>query len=188
MKYLCNIFLLFGLIACGNNSGKTPSIQNSPDQTSTVAPSTINQNDPLKYVELISPDNEVIKTSIAYTSAAQTQGLQGIKDSQFAEDEGKLFFYLNVSARTFWMPNTHFNLDIIYLDQNMRITDIVWNLPHYTGNISSEIPRAPTITSRHVLEMKSGSALSSKLEIGDTLQWKSSLSIKETELRIRQQK
>jgi uncharacterized membrane protein (UPF0127 family) len=84
------------------------------------------------------------------------------------------------------MPNTFFNLDIIYLDQNMRITDIVWNLPHYTGNVNSQIPRAPTITSRHVLEMKSGSTLSSKLKRGDLLQWKSPLSLQQTELRIRQ--
>ena len=191
MNKLIFLFVLTTFVACGKNgSSNDPSSQLSTQDTTVVTPqpSTSSETkDPLKYVELISPDGQVIRSSIASTSAQQTQGLQWVRDTQFAEDEGKLFFYLKISARSFWMPNTFFNLDIIYLDQNMRITDIVWNLPHYTGNVNSQIPRAPTITSRHVLEMKSGSTLSSKLKRGDYLKWKSPLSLQQTELRIRQQ-
>ena len=174
--------MLFGIAAltsCGKNGANNGS---SSLQVSTQPSAQI--NDPLKYVELVSPDSHLIRTSIAYTATAQTKGLQGVQNSQFADDEGKLFFYLKTSARSFWMPNTFFNLDLIYLDQNMKILDIVWNLPHYNGNVNSEIPRAPVINSRHVLEMKSGSPISSKLKVGDTLQWKSSLPLQQTELKI----
>ena len=42
--------------------------------------------------------------------------MQYVREADFENDEGKLFFYLSYSTRTFWMPNTYFNLDIIYLD------------------------------------------------------------------------
>jgi uncharacterized membrane protein (UPF0127 family) len=185
MKNLIYPLFLTLFIACGsNNSSNNSSKPSTEEAPTTQTPET---KDPLKYVELISPDKQTIRSSIASTSAEQTKGLQGVRDSQFAEDEGKLFFYLKESARTFWMPNTYFNLDLIYLDQNMKITDIVWNLLHYTGSVDSQIPRAPTITSRHVLEMKAGSPISSTLKIGDSLKWKSPLTLQQTELKIRQQ-
>lgn len=183
MKNTLAILLLLTTFACGKNSssGNETPVHNQDTTTTTET-----QN-PLKYVELVSPENQVIRSSIAYTPAAQTQGLQNVRPSEFSDDEGKLFFYLSENTRSFWMPNTYFNLDIFYLDENLKIIDVVWNLPHYTGNTNSEIPRAPAIRSRHVLEMKAGSALSSKLKIGDSLQWKSPLSLEQTEIKIRQQ-
>ena len=185
MKHLTFILLLTVIVACGGSRGgsNTPATEvATPETTPTESP----QVDPLKNVELISPDNSTIKTRIAYKSADQTKGLQGIKESEFNENEGMLFFYLTEASRTFWMPNTYFNLDLIYLDEDMKIIDIVRNLPHYTGTVDSEIPRAPTIRSRHVLEMKAGSVISSRLNVGDSLQWKSSLSLPQTEERIKE--
>lgn len=178
------IFFLSTLISCGQSrSNSSPSsLESNQDTTSTDTPTT---KDPLKYVELISPESQKIRSSIASTPAEHTKGLQGVRDNEFAEDEGKLFFYLNTATRSFWMPNTYFNLDIIYLDENLKIINIVWNIPHYNGTVNSEIPRAPAITSRHVLEMKAGSVISSRLKIGDSLGWRSSLSLEQTELKIR---
>lgn len=167
-------FLLMSLLTVSVSCGK---------RDSGSSPSTEIVN-PLRNVELETPSGEMIHASLAYTSADQMQGLQYVKDSEFSYDQGKLFFYLKDSARTFWMPNTFFNLDIFYLDQNMVISDVVWNLPAYAGTVSSEIPRAPRITSRHVLEMKAGSEISSKLKVGDKLQWKSSLTLDQTETAI----
>lgn len=184
MKNLLFLFVLTILISCGKSgSGGAPSLQESTqDTTSTDSPTT---KDPLKYVELVSPEGQKIRSSIASTSAEHTKGLQGVRDYEFAMDEGKLFFYLSTATRLFWMPNTYFNQDIIYLDQNLKILNIVWNIPYYNGTVNSEIPRAPAITSRHVLEMKAGSVISSKLKIGDSLGWSSPLSLEQTELKIR---
>lgn len=182
MKNLIFLIVLIFFSACGKNDSSS---ENKPVATpeETPAPTT---HDPLKYVELITPANETVRSSIAATPSEQSKGLQGVRDADFDSDEGKLFFYLSYSSRVFWMPNTYFNLDIIYLDAALKITDIVWNMPHYTGSVNSEIPRAPSITSRHVLEMKAGSAISSKLQIGDSFQWKSPLTLQEIELKIRQ--
>ena len=185
MKNLIFLLFLTFFIACGSSQSSNGAVKPSSEETATTQ--TPETKDPLKYVELISPDNQTIRSSIASNTAEQKKGLQGVQESQFAEDEGKLFFYLKESARTFWMPNTYFNLDLIYFDQNMKITNIVWNLLHYTGSVDSQIPRAPTITSRHVLEMKAGSPISSTLKIGDSLQWRSPITLQQTELKIRQQ-
>ena len=180
-NFLALLCLLTFLVSCGGGSGSSSSpASDTPAQETGTTP----QQNPLKDVVLQTSSGDKIQTSIAYTEEDQLDGLQNVQDSEFAEDQGKLFFYLSESARTFWMPNTYFNLDIIYLDEDMKIIEIVWNMPHYTGDVNSEIPRAPTITSRHVLEMKAGSPISSKLKVGDTLKWQSSLTLDETESRV----
>lgn len=179
-KLIILLSLLTVLISCGGGSGGPNSSSSNTPTQNTETP----QSNPLEEVDLVSPSGDSVQTSIAYTKDDQLEGLQNVQDSEFAENEGKLFFYLNDSARTFWMPNTYFNLDIIYLDEDMKIVDIVWNMPHYTGDNNEDIPRAPTITSRHVLEMKAGSPISSSLKIGDTLKWNSSLTLDETESQI----
>lgn len=181
MKLLQILLLSVSLVSCGDGGGSGSGSPEGPISTEDIP-----QRDPLEEVELITPDGSVINASIADTAAEQTQGLQNVQEDEFSENDGKLFFYLRDSARTFWMPNTFFDLDIIYLDKNLKITDIVRNVPHYTGNVNSEIPRAPTITSRHVLEMKADSPVADNLKEEDILQWRSSLTLEETEERIRE--
>lgn len=181
MKPLQILLLLISLISCGGDSDSSGS-GNSDGPVTTED----TRRDPLEFVELLTPDGSVINASVAETPDEQTQGLQNVQEDEFADNDGKLFFYLRDSARTFWMPNTFFDLDIIYLDRNLKITDIVRDVPHYTGNVNSEIPRAPTITSRHVLEMKADSPVADNLKEQDILQWRSSLTLEQTEERIRE--
>lgn len=140
---------------------------------------------PLKYVELKTPAGDSIKTSLVFTPHDMEQGLSGTKPENFDEDQGMLFFYLVDDEKNFWMPDTYFDLDLIYLDKDLKINDIIRKLPHYIGRANPElIPRARGVYSRHVLEMKSTSAISGKLKIGDQLIWKSDLSLDETASKI----
>lgn len=179
MKSWFFVILICFSAACGKgDSGSSPA--------STTPPTEETRNDPLENITLRPPTGDRIRTNIAYTKADQAEGLQGVRDAEFKEDEGKLFFYLEDSARTFWMPNTYFDLDIIYLNEDLVVTRIVRDLPHYTGDVSSETPRAPRVTSRHVLEMKASSEIAEDLRVGDKLDWESPLSIEETEDEIRE--
>lgn len=181
MKTLILSFLIL-ISSCGNksSSGNTQSAAEQTSETTTAS------RDPLKVVYLVTPDGHDVDASIAYRPADQQQGLSGVKPENFNNQMGKLFMYFKDAARVFWMPDTYFALDIIYLDQNLVIKDIVWALPAYSGNVNSEIPRAPSITSRHVLEMKAGSPISASLREGDKLEWKSSLSLSETLKKMQQ--
>lgn len=111
-----------------------------------------------------------VMTYLAITPSEQEQGLSGIKENDFSEKEGMLFYYPQAGIKHFWMPDTYFNLDLIYLDLNFKVIDIVRNLAHHKGRANSElIPRARGVWSNHVLEMKSSSKIAREIQIGDQL-------------------
>ena len=136
-------------------------------------------------LKLKTPSGELIKTRLVYTPKDMEQGLSGTKPDQFGETEGMLFFYLADDEKNFWMPDTHFDLDLIYLDQSLTINDIIRKLQHYIGRSNPElIPRARSVYARHVLEMKATSPVSAKLKIGDKLQWVSGQTLEQTTQKI----
>lgn len=142
---------------------------------------------PLKNIQLVTPAGDVIETTIVYTPEEQSQGLSGVKNEDYKANQGMLFFYLEDDEKNFWMPDTYFDLDIIFTDKNLKIVDIIRKLPHYIGRNNQElIPRARPVWSRHALELKADSPISQKLKVGDTLQWKSKLPLEETEKKIRE--
>jgi uncharacterized membrane protein (UPF0127 family) len=143
---------------------------------------------PLKMITLLTPKGETIKTTLAYTEKDSMQGLSGVKPENFAHDQAMLFFYLSDEERHFWMPDTYFDLDLFYLDKDLKIIDVVRKLPHYIGRANpSLIPKARSVWCRHVLEMKSTSPIAEKLNIGDQFKWKSSLDLKTTEEKIKKE-
>ncbi len=151
----------------------------------TESRSSIDPQNPIKQVELITPVGESIGTTVVYTDAEQEQGLSGVKPEDFIETQGMLFFYLEEEERHFWMPDTYFDLDLFYLDKNLKIVDIIRKLPFYVGRANPDlIPRARGVWCRHTLEMKSSSPIAKKLEIGQVLQWKGPLSLEAAEAEI----
>ena len=142
-----------------------------------------------KYFEnaqIKTPSGDLIKIKFAITEKEQIQGLSGITKNQFKKNEGLLFFYLETGIRKFWMPNTFFNLDIFYLDKKLKVLDIVRNLPAHPGYDEPPlIPRAKAVISQHVLEMRSDSPLSKKINTGDQLELISHFSLSEIESKIR---
>lgn len=168
IKFL-TLTLLFVLFACQSESRKA-----------------IDNGNPPQNIELVTPSGKVIETTLLITLKEQEQGLSGVKPEDFDDEQGMLFFYTSEDERHFWMPDTYFDLDLFYLDKNLIITDIIRKLPHYKGRANpNQIPRARGVWSRHVLEMKSSSNISQSLKMGDKLKWRGSLSLEETEARIK---
>jgi uncharacterized membrane protein (UPF0127 family) len=144
--------------------------------------------DPLKYLEFKTPAGDLIKTSLVFTPKDMEQGLSGVKSEDFADNQGMLFFYLADQEMHFWMPDTYFDLDLFFMDKDLKILDIIRKLPHYIGRANPDlIPRARSAWGRYVLEMKASSAISANLKIGDQLEWKSSKNLSETEEAIKKQ-
>jgi uncharacterized membrane protein (UPF0127 family) len=163
MRKLLSLILLFALFSCQSES-----------------------QDPLKKTILKTAGGDSIKTTLAYTSIDSERGLSGVKSEDYADDQGMLFFYLSDEERHFWMPDTYFDLDLFYLDKDLKVLDIIRKLPFYIGRANPEsIPRARGVWCRHVLEMKSGSSIAEKIKVGDQLGWESSKSLQETEQMIR---
>ena len=144
------------------------------------------KKDPLKSAKIKLPSGEIIRVKLALSEEEKTKGLSGVSDNQFKKDQGLLFFYSQKGKRSFWMPDTYFPLDIFFLDKKLKIVDIVRNLPNHPGfEEPPPIPRARTVFSFHVLEMRSDSPLAKKLNHGDQLHWLSSISLSEIESKIR---
>lgn len=136
---------------------------------------------------LSSPNNQKINLRLAITRKEHAQGLSGIKPSDFPNDAGMLFVNDSMGMRQFWMPDTYFNLDITYLDSDLKVTAIDRDVPAHPGMTEPPmIFRAKPQKAQFILETKANSDFSKNLKIGDQLKWISPTSLSEIVLKTRQ--
>lgn len=118
------------------------------------------------------PSGKYLKIKLAITPKEQEQGLSGVKTNEFGSKEGMLFVYKNSAPRRFWMIDTYFNLDIIFLDKDLNIIEIARDMPAHPGrNVPPEISKTPIVTAKYILEIKSNSPISQEIKIGQQLNW-----------------
>lgn len=173
------VFISFLLIACEKKTLHAPLPQDPGLMT------------PLPSVgEITLPSGKKLKTWLAITQEEQTKGLSGTRNQDFSENESMLFFFTADSWRSFWMPDTYFDLDIFFLDKNLKILDIERNVKHHLGwsEKKVKIARTRNIWARHVLEIKSSSPMAKEIKNGDQLTWQGTLTLDQIELKIRQQR
>jgi uncharacterized membrane protein (UPF0127 family) len=76
--------------------------------------------------------------------------------------QGMLFIFPDVAYHSFYMKNTKFPLDIIYIDKELTVASIIKNAqPLDERSLPSEVPV------KYVLEVKSGLSDTWELKIGD---------------------
>lgn len=140
----------------------------------------------LKKLILETPSGDKVKTYLALSVADQTRGLSKIRQHEFSTDEAMLFYYLKNEPRSFWMPDTYFNLDIFFLDKDMRVLSVERNVPHHPGRSQTPpIYSTGTYNCRHVLELKH-SKKSAQIVQGMKLIWSSLPSQSQIEQVVRQ--
>ena len=89
-------------------------------------------------------------------------GLQCKK--KFKENEGMLFIWKSEDQRYFWMKNTKFYLDIIFINSDFEIVDIYFNAKPFSLLKISSFRK-----SQYVLEINHGVFENFNLMIGDKL-------------------
>ena len=140
------------------------------NQTITSKSSFLDKNDLLGYLQ--APNGTYIEVKIAKSFSDQSKGFSGVKSHQVLDHQGIFFYYDELGVRSFWMPDTYFDLDIIFLDSNLKIVHLIKNAPHHPGRKTPpEIYRTPQVIAQHVLELKSGSKASKLLEVGQKFLW-----------------
>ena len=78
------------------------------------------------------------------------------------KNQAMLFVFPDVAIHSFYMKNTQFPLDIIYIDENLRIASFQENAkPFNEEGLSSMVPI------KYVLEINAGLAEEWVLEVGD---------------------
>jgi YVTN family beta-propeller protein len=97
----------------------------------------------------------------------QERGLMFRKSLE--SNNGMFFVYEDLENRTFWMKNTLIPLDMIFIDNNLRIVDIKENVqPCLQEN---PCPSYPSIRpAKYVLEVNGGFVRENGVKIGDTLE------------------
>jgi uncharacterized membrane protein (UPF0127 family) len=127
----------------------------------------------LRQGELILPSGKKLKIYLAGSTEEQKQGLSGLLKKDFSTSHGMLFLFREEGQRRFWMKDTNFNLDIIFLDQDLKVLDRENDMPAHPGyDLPENIPMTRTVWARHVLELRSDSPWSKEIKIGITLHWK----------------
>ncbi len=83
---------------------------------------------------------------LAVTPAERTQGLSDRPSMD--DDRGMLFVYDDDGARTFWMPDMHFPLDMVWIRADCTI-----------AGVTADVPNPPLDTPRDQLELYPSSGL-----------------------------
>ncbi len=82
------------------------------------------------------------------------------------ENQGMLFIFDNMSMHSFYMKNTQIPLDIVYIDDNLKIVSFQKNAkPFDETGLSSGVPI------KYVLEIKAGLSDKLGLKIGDSISY-----------------
>lgn len=105
-------------------------------------------------------------------------GLSYFKPEDFPKSTGLYFSYSASGKRKFWMPNTFFALDIIFIDSNMKVVGIE------RGILPSPKPNTPirniavtaTYIAKDVLEIRANDSWGRSLKAGSQLSWCSQVS------------
>lgn len=134
---------------------------------------------------MINLEHKEIKLRFALTKVEHTKGLSGLKPNQFSMKEGMLFVNKEMGPRKFWMPDTYFNLDIIFLDQDLKIVGIEKDVLAHPGmNTPPEIVTTQIYNAQFILEVKSKNPFSKNLKTGDQLIFKGNTNLSEIVSKI----
>lgn len=80
------------------------------------------------------------------------------------EKQGMLFIQEEVKVQNFYMKNTQFALDLIFIDENLKVVSFKKNAkPFDETSLSSQIP------AKYVLEVNAGLAEKWFIEVGDSI-------------------
>lgn len=115
----------------------------------------------------ISAPNGNIVAQIADTTDEETQGLSDRTD--LPEGTGMLFAFDSVTTQYMWMKDMNFPLDMVWLDQNKKVTYIAADVtPQSYMQNPPEIFYSPT-PALYVIEIPSGDANRLGITVGKTL-------------------
>lgn len=118
------------------------------------------------------PSGKKLKVYVAQSISQQKRGLSGLTPKQFLDNESMLFPGNKNQIRQFWMPETHFDLDIFFLNKDLYVLDVHRSLTHFPhAEPKEKIPLSKAVYSRHVLEVKSSSPLAKEIQPGMLLKW-----------------
>jgi uncharacterized membrane protein (UPF0127 family) len=103
-----------------------------------------------------------IDIEIAETDYETETGL--MHRSSMEEKQGMLFIQDEFKVQNFYMKNTEISLDLIFINEDLKIVSFQENaIPYDESSLSSKVP------AKYVLEVNAGLAEKWLLEVGDSI-------------------
>ena len=106
---------------------------------------------------MIKLDDKILTVQIADTDSLRARGLMFQEELTF--DQGMLFVFNEPGIRPMWMLNLQFSLDLIWFDENLRVTAIEKNVPPCLTTIEVVTCRENGVSgdnAKYVLEVTAG--------------------------------
>ncbi len=103
----------------------------------------------------------IFNVDVVDTDTERTQGLSGRES--LVEEEGMLFVFEKSGIYPFWMKDMSFPIDIIWIDENLKVVYIKENA---TPQSFPEV-FTPNISALYVLEVSAGVIAEEKIKIDD---------------------
>ena len=116
---------------------------------------------------VIFPDGYAVTVEIASDDDTRQQGLM-FRD-HLADDRGMIFFFPQSGDYPFWMKNTLIPLDMIWIDEGLRIAHVAHDVPPCKADPCPSYP--PDAKAKYVLEVAAGVAARHHLKNGDALRF-----------------
>ncbi|OGR42178.1 MAG: hypothetical protein A2X35_06730 [Elusimicrobia bacterium GWA2_61_42] len=113
------------------------------------------------------PDGAAVRVELALTPEAQAKGL--MFRSELPRGRGMLFVFRDGGLKSFWMKNTLIDLDMVFLDADLKVLRVFHKVPRSAPNQpEGEVARAAAPASL-VLELPAGCARAHRVRPGAVL-------------------
>lgn len=86
-----------------------------------------------------------------------------MKRDSMPDNHGMIFIFPDEAPRGFWMKNTRFPLDILFLNSSFRVVSIHTMFPYDETVIPSDFP------AQYAIELNKGEAAAAGVKVGDTI-------------------
>lgn len=117
----------------------------------------------------ITTPNAQLVAKVSDTPAKRAKGM--MSQTSFAPHDAMIFLYHNPSQPTFWMKDTPLPLDIVFLDEQGKVSSVVFD-----ARPNSETPIKSPPETAAVIELPAGAAVEAGITSGAVLGYPSSLS------------
>lgn len=115
--------------------------------------------------KLVTINGKALKVDIADNEQERSRGLSGRKS--LGKNEGILFVFQTPDKYSFWMKDMRFPLDIIWIDENKKISAVSKNIFPETFPASF----SPSDSVKYVLEVNAGWTEKNGVKAGDLIEF-----------------
>ncbi|WP_027967393.1 DUF192 domain-containing protein [Halomonas halocynthiae] len=143
-----------------------------PISTQLLADDVANTNNPEKTHTVTLHGNQGPQRLNAELAISDEQRRHGLMDRKsLGEDAGMLFVYSRLVTGGFWMYRTHIPLDIAFIGDDGRISEIRHMQPCVSSSAQACPITQPKVSYRAALEVNAGYFAARGIRVGDCVSW-----------------